>query len=320
MPRVRGCGARPIARRAVRYGRTTVGSQSVDTVTQVKNVGNSASNGSSAAVPGPGHAVDSSPPGARSSPRRRVRATAWSEWAGRRRPARSLLPVFGPIWQEAGLEAVIRDLLETRRCRFGLGRAVFPTVLRRIMTSGPRGVHTTGCRRRGVPGEEEGGSGHRPDDVRLRRVVAIGPTSRSCAPPTAPRTCSGGPSVLGGRPRWRCGRGGRRGVVGTALGRRECGPAESARACDGARPACVALDRKVALACGGLDGGSGGRGRSGRARVRSGRSEKHTPRGRPERAGWDRTGTRLGCGGTGTSDAHEPSCMPGAIASGVVSS
>ena len=52
MPQVRGYRARPIARPAVRYGRTTVGSRSVDTVTRVKKVGNSVPKGSSAAVPG----------------------------------------------------------------------------------------------------------------------------------------------------------------------------------------------------------------------------------------------------------------------------
>ena len=44
--------------------------------------------------------------------------------------------VFERLWRESGFQTVIGDLLETRRFRFDVERAVFLTVLHRIMTSG----------------------------------------------------------------------------------------------------------------------------------------------------------------------------------------
>ena len=51
---------------------------------------------------------------------------------------RSIGPVlvFERLWRESGFQTVIGDLLETRRFRFDVERAVFLTVLHRIMTSG----------------------------------------------------------------------------------------------------------------------------------------------------------------------------------------
>ena len=44
--------------------------------------------------------------------------------------------VFERLWRESGFQVVIRDVLETRGFRFDVERAVFLTVLHRIMASG----------------------------------------------------------------------------------------------------------------------------------------------------------------------------------------
>src|SRR3954464_8226566 len=44
--------------------------------------------------------------------------------------------LFGRLWEETGCRAVIEDLLAERRFEFPIERAVFATVLHRIMVSG----------------------------------------------------------------------------------------------------------------------------------------------------------------------------------------
>ena len=51
---------------------------------------------------------------------------------------RSLGPglVFGRLWEELGLEAILEGLLRERKFGFAVERAVFVTVLHRLMVSG----------------------------------------------------------------------------------------------------------------------------------------------------------------------------------------
>jgi len=44
--------------------------------------------------------------------------------------------LFGRLWEETGCRAVVEDLLAERRFEFPVERAVFATVLHRIMVSG----------------------------------------------------------------------------------------------------------------------------------------------------------------------------------------
>jgi hypothetical protein len=47
--------------------------------------------------------------------------------------------VFEKLWQETGCQAVLRDLLRGRRFEFPVERAVFLTVLHRLLASRGRG-------------------------------------------------------------------------------------------------------------------------------------------------------------------------------------
>jgi hypothetical protein len=49
--------------------------------------------------------------------------------------------LFGRLWEETGCRAVLEDLLSGRGFEFAVERAVFATVLHRIMVSGLIGPH-----------------------------------------------------------------------------------------------------------------------------------------------------------------------------------
>jgi hypothetical protein len=54
--------------------------------------------------------------------------------------------VFGRLWQELGLPAILEDLLASRRYEFAVERAIFLTVLHRLMVSGSDRAAEEWCR------------------------------------------------------------------------------------------------------------------------------------------------------------------------------
>ena len=63
--------------------------------------------------------------------------------------------VFGRPWQELGLPAILEDLLAGRRYEFAVERAVFLTVLHRLMGSGSDRAAEPWCRDYAVEGVRE---------------------------------------------------------------------------------------------------------------------------------------------------------------------
>ena len=62
--------------------------------------------------------------------------------------------VFGRLWEELGLPQVIQSLLRGRKFEFSLERALFLTVLHRLMVSGSDRAAERWCRGYGLPGME----------------------------------------------------------------------------------------------------------------------------------------------------------------------
>ena len=63
--------------------------------------------------------------------------------------------VFGRLWQELGVPQVIESLLRGRKFEFSVERAVFLTVLHRLMVSGSDRAAERWCRRYGIDDMEE---------------------------------------------------------------------------------------------------------------------------------------------------------------------
>ena len=63
--------------------------------------------------------------------------------------------VFGRLWQELGVPQVIESLLRGRKFEFPLERAVFLTVLHRLMVSGSDRAAERWCRRYAMDGIEQ---------------------------------------------------------------------------------------------------------------------------------------------------------------------